>query len=366
MSILFYLSLGALALQLIYLTVFLIAFLRKREEPADNPVPVSVIVCAHDEEQNIRELVPVLLAQDHPEFEVIIVEDRSNDETYDYLLQATKEHERLKMVHVTQKPDKINGKKFALTLGIKAARYDHVLLTDADCRPTSNQWVRRMSSHFNGKAQFVLGASPYEKGKGLLNSFIRFESLIATIQYFSFALLGKPYMGVGRNLAYRKEVFLNNKGFHPYLEVTGGDDDLFVNLHANKMNTVVSFANDTQTISQPKTTWREFYTQKLRHLSVGKYYHVSDKFLLGLFSITWMLTWFLVLPAIFLAPFGEVLAGLFVFRWILFTALMNVAPKRLGGPFEAWKTPFLDFIYVFYYLVTGGKALITKKVRWKN
>ncbi len=366
MLILFYVGLGALVIQIIFIAALLAAFLKKRPEATHVPVPISVIVCAHDEEQNLRELVPALLAQDHPEFEVIIVEDRSNDDTYDYLLQATKENEKLKMVHVTQKPDKINGKKFALTLGIKAAKYDQVLLTDADCRPAGNQWIKQMSSHFQNNVQFVIGASPYEKGKGLLNSFIRFESLITSIQCIGFALLGKPYMGVGRNLAYKKEVFLSNKGFHPYLEVTGGDDDLFVNKYANKSNAVVSIGEKSHTLSKPKTSWKEFYTQKLRHLSVGKYYHFSDKFILGLFSLSWMAGYFIAIPAILIGQIGLVLIGLFIVRWILLIVILNAVPRRLGGEFEAWKTPFLDFIYVFYYLVTGAKALLTKKVKWKN
>lgn len=366
MLILFYVGLGALVVQIIFLSALLAAFLKKRPEVSHEPVPISVIVCAHDEEQNLRELVPILLAQDHPEFEVIIVEDRSNDETYDYLLEATKHNDRLKMVHVTHKPDKINGKKFALTLGIKAAKHDQVLLTDADCRPVNDQWIKQMSSHFQNNIQFVIGASPYEKGKGLLNSFIRFESLITSIQFIGFALLGKPYMGVGRNLAYKKDLFLKNKGFHPYLEVTGGDDDLFVNSYANKVNTSVSFGNESHTLSKPKHSWKEFYTQKLRHLSAGKYYHFSDKLILGLFSLSWMASFFIALPSAFIVPIGIVLLGLFLVRWILLMVLMNAVPRKLGGAFEPWKTPILDFIYVFYYLVTGAKALLTKKVKWKN
>jgi len=257
--------------------------------------PVSVIVCAHDEEENLIEQVPLLLQQDYPQFEIIIVEDRCNDGTYDYLLQATKEHERLKMVRVTHKPDHINGKKFALTLGIKAARYDWVLLTDADCRPASTKWISQMTSQFEEPAKIVLGYSPYIKTPGLLNAFIRFESFLTGIQFIGIALLGKPYMGVGRNLAYRKEVFLNAKGFNSHLDVTGGDDDLFVNQHATKENTRVSIGPDALVFSKPKESWTEYFYQKFRHLSVGKLYKFSDKILLGVFSLTWLLTWFLVL-----------------------------------------------------------------------
>ncbi|MBI1767695.1 MAG: glycosyltransferase [Bacteroidetes bacterium] len=323
------------------------------------------MICAHDEEENLKELVPQLLSQQYPEFEVIIVEDRCNDGTYDFLLQATKENEKLKMVRVTQKPEHINGKKFALTLGIKAARYDWVLLTDADCRPASAQWIGSMAEKIQEPTKIVLGFSPYTKSGGLLNAFIRFESFLTGIQFIGLALLGRPYMGVGRNLAYRKELFLDNKGFNSHLGITGGDDDLFVNQHATKKNTVVSIGAEAIVFSKPKTAWGEFLHQKFRHLSVGKRYKFFDKIVLGAFSLSWMLSWFLVLPVVVLNPLIAT-ASLFFIRLMLAIAVIHVGSRKLGDSFEAWKTPLLDFMYAFYYLVTGAKALFVKKVKWKN
>ncbi len=356
---------AAIGTQIIGFTFLLFSFRTRKETFTHKQLPVSVIVCAHDEEENVRELVPLLLQQDHPQFEVIIVEDRCNDETYDYLLQATKENERLKMVRVTHKPDHINGKKFALTLGIKAARYDWVLLTDADCRPASHQWIAQMAKGFEHSKQIVLGFSPYFKSSGLLNAFIRFESLLTGIQFIGMAKLGRPYMGIGRNLAYRKELFLNTKGFNSHLEVTGGDDDLFVNQHATVENTGMQMGPESLVFSKPKETWKEFMHQKLRHLSVGKRYKLSHKIWLGVFSFSWLLTWLLVLPCLFILPGMKVLSVLFLLRLVLLIALMHTGAKKLGASFEAWESPLLDFMYAFYYLVTGAKALIVKKVKWK-
>jgi glycosyltransferase involved in cell wall biosynthesis len=366
LSILSIICFSILGIQLIYLTLFLIAFSRKRREHPQELRPVSVIVCAHDEEENLKELVPMLLQQDHPQFEVIVVEDRCNDGTFDYLLQATKENERLKMVRVAFKPEYMNGKKFALTLGIKASKYDWVLFTDADCRPDSKNWIKRMTENYTTDTKLVLGFSPYIKSEGLLNAFIRFESFLTGIQFMGLALLGKPYMGVGRNLAYRKSLFLENKGFNAHLDVTGGDDDLFVNQHATKKNTTVQMGTESLTLSIPKTTWRDFYYQKLRHLSVGRRYKFSDRFILGIFALTWVLTWLLAVPAIFFSPLVFWLLGAFFMRWVLLSALFDTASRRMGEPFEAWKVPFLDFIYTFYYLVAGTAAITAQRIQWKR
>ena len=141
MYLLIIVFLTAVGIQFIYFTVFRVAFSRKQAERQPQHLPVSVIVCAHDEEKNLKELIPQLLAQDYPEFEVIIVDDRSNDATFDFLLAETARDHRLRMVHVNRTPPHANSKKYALTLGIKASRYEWLLLTDADCRPNGSAWI---------------------------------------------------------------------------------------------------------------------------------------------------------------------------------------------------------------------------------
>jgi glycosyltransferase involved in cell wall biosynthesis len=341
-------------------------------------VPVSVVVCAHDEVENLRELIPQLLSQVYPEFEVVVVNDRSNDSTIDYLLAETKKEPRLKMVDVKTTPERVNGKKYGLTLGIKAAAYEWILLTDADCRPPGNQWIASMSRHFLNGTKFVLGFSPYVRERGLLNLFIRFETLITAIQYFAFGWLKNPYMGVGRNLAYRKSLFLEQKGFNNFLHVTGGDDDLFVNMHARGSNTRLEFSPDSRVYSIPKTTWRSYYEQKVRHLSVGKRYRFSHRFLLGVFSTTWIVSWVgwiilliwtapsLMGSAVWRNPETYLIVLPFALRWIVLISLFRAMLRKASLGFALWTLPILDFIYAIYYLSTGLLALTTKKIRWRN
>lgn len=366
MEVLLIIFLIVAGVQIIYFTLYIIALSRATIQKPSQSLPVSVIVCAHDEEQNLNELIPLLLSQNHPEFEIIIVDDRSNDATFDLLIKETSKDHRLRMVHVNRTPPLFNAKKYALTLGIKAAKYEWLLLTDADCRPNSKDWISSIAKHFSPATQFVLGFSPYQYKPGFLNSFIRFETLMSGIQYLSFALLGIPYMGVGRNLAYRRSGFLEVKGFNNFLKITGGDDDLFVNQHATRKNTVVCLGDESVVTSFPKTTFRSFFTQKVRHLSVGKYYRFGHRIMLGLFTLTWLLTWFIGIPLAFFSDIIYLIPGLLVLRLILVMVTANVASKKLGQKIELWTVPFLDFIYAFYYLVTGMIALATKKVRWKN
>ena len=366
MEVLLIIFFVVVGVQIIYFTFYLVTLTKTPVKKPDQALPVSVIVCAHDEEQNLRELIPILLNQNHPEFEIIVVDDRSNDGTFDLMLQETSKDHRLRMVHVNRTPQLFNAKKYALTLGIKSAKYEWLVLTDADCRPNSDKWLSSMARHFSDTTQFVLGFSPYQHQRGFLNAFIRFETLISGIQYISFALAGIPYMGVGRNLSYRRSKFLEAKGFNNFTKITGGDDDLFVNQHARKRNTAVCVDDESIVTSFPKSTFASFFNQKIRHLSVGKYYRFGHRLLLAFFTLSWILTWFVGIPLVILSPLKYVVAGLLLLRIIIVVLTSNVASKKLHQKFESWIVPLLDFIYAFYYLVTGIKALATKKVRWKN
>jgi cellulose synthase/poly-beta-1,6-N-acetylglucosamine synthase-like glycosyltransferase len=357
---------AAVAIQTLYLLAFLIAFKRKRSIVSYGAVPVSVVVCAHDEEVNLVELIPQLLSQNHPAFEVIIVNDRSNDSTYDFLLEETKKDKRLRMVHVDRLPSHVNAKKYALTLGIKAATHEWILLTDADCRPNGNDWISSMSSRFGADTQFVIGVSPYKKNPGFLNLFIRFESLFTILQYIGFSFLKNPYMGVGRNLAYRKSLFLEKKGFNQFSAVIGGDDDLFVNQHAKSTTTAIQIVSESHMVSIPKTTLKSYFHQKVRHLSVGKYYRFMDRFLLGTFGVTWILTWFTVAPLLVFSELKVWVLAAILLRIIVLIITFQAAIKKMGLRFELWVIPVLDFLYSMYYISTGVAALVTKKIRWRN
>ena len=269
------------------------------------------------------------------------------------------------MVRVDATPHHINEKKYALTLGIRSAKKEVILLTDADCWPESDRWVSEMARPFaNKKTDIVLGYSQYEKKPGFLNALIKFETLLTGLHYITFALLRKPYMGVGRNLAYRKELFLSNNGFGRYQKVTGGDDDLFVREHANMRNTKVVMNKDVLITSIPKTTWRSYLIQKKRHLSVGKHYKFTDKMLLGLLFVSKLSFWFFFFAAILSGYKPYIVVGCFVLTVVSFLVSLNILSKKTGDSSTMWMLPFLDVSYLFHYITSGLGVLFTKKVKW--
>ncbi len=369
MKLLFTIVVVAAAVQILFM-VFLSRGIRKARQPrlpfTDQRPAVSVLICARNEEHNLRKLLPLVLNQNYPRFEVVVVDDRSDDGTYDYLLDLSRQDKRLRLVRVNEVPEHVNSKKYALTLGIKAAAYDWLLLTDADCRPVSDAWIDAMSRCMTDDAQFVLGCSPYERRPGMLNRFIRFETLYTAVQYVGLAGNNLPYMGVGRNLAYRKSFFLSNKGFNGLLKLTGGDDDLWVNRHARWRNTRVCAGAECRVMSEPKTTWHDFLQQKKRHLMAGRYYRKKDKLVLGTLIASHLAVWTGGIVLLLSGFQTAWVAALLAVRSGGFTWLMARASRKLGFTCETFFVPLLDFLYLFYYLTLAPQALVAKRVKWKN
>jgi cellulose synthase/poly-beta-1,6-N-acetylglucosamine synthase-like glycosyltransferase len=328
-------------------------------------VPVSVIISARNEARNLTENLPYILQQNYPDYEVVVINDCSTDESDMILLEIKQEFPHLKIVTIAEHARYKTGKKFALTLGIKAAKNEHLLFTDADCKPATLNWITRMAAGFTGSTQIVLGYSPYTRTSNFLNPFIRFETLKTAINYLSAALTGNAYMGIGRNLAYTKTLFFGAKGFASHMHVLSGDDDLFVNQNATADNTTIEIHPDTFTYTDAKTTLGGWFRQKKRHMGVGKLYKNNHRRALSFDALSGFLFYVLfILCLVF--KFEPLLAiGAMVFRLILQLIVYRKVFKRLSCGDLIWSLPFLDMIYYMYLNVFGLIGTFIKTTRWK-
>ncbi|HAR20415.1 MAG TPA: hypothetical protein DCR46_07115 [Cytophagales bacterium] len=337
----------------------------KNETTEHQYKPLSIIVVANNEFENLQLLLPALLSQEYPEYEVILVDDRSDDETYETYLSLSKSESNLKFIRIDQTPETSSAKKFALTLAIKAAKYEHLLFTDADCLPMSSNWAKEMSSCFVQGKEIVLGVSPYELKSGFLNKIIQFETGFTAVQYLSFCLAGVPYMAVGRNWAFSKHLFLDSKGYHPHNKVIGGDDDLFLQKITNNKNTAVSIVKDSFMFSKPKDTFREWVLQKKRHYAVGKYYNFRIKILLGLFHFAQVSIYVLFFVLLFSEEYRLYSFALFATRLLVFCIISAKLFEKLSCRVEWYLMPLIECFYSFITIAVGISALRSRKVKWR-
>ncbi len=346
-----------------YLFYFARLAFHKPKGISENLEPISIIICAKNERENLLEFLPIYLNQNYPEFEVIVVNDHSVDDTEDVLKAFALQYKKLKIVNVPDNDRFFGSKKFALTLGIKAAKYDKVLLTDADCKPASENWAKYMSSYEKGK-KIILGVGQHEKQKGLLNKLIRFETFYTALQYLSFALGKAPYMGVGRNLAYHTELFFNNKGFASHQHILSGDDDLFINEVANKYNTQVMVHSDAHTISKPKTTFKAWFRQKRRHYTTGKYYKFKHKLMLGMLQISQYLFMVLFVGLVVNVKLFYLILGVFMFRLLLQMLIFKLSSNKIGGKDLIIFSPLFEVFFMIFNPIIVISNIISRKIRW--
>ncbi len=356
----------ALLIQLWYYLGFFsrLAFYKRKELPVNTP-PASIVICARNEDDNLAEFLPHVFAQDYPEFEVVVVNDCSCDNTSDYLKEFAKKHSNLKIVTIKEDDTYSHGKKVALMMGIKGATHEHMLLTDADCKPNSKDWLRSMMQHFTTETEIVLGYGAYEKQKGFLNKIIRYDTFMIALQFLSFALARKTYMGTGRNLAYKKSLFFKMKGFASHYHIESGDDDLFVNEAATKQNSKIEVSVATHTISRVKKTFGSWFRQKRRHVTTFKFYNGGSKFRLVMMSMSQYL-YFVAFIAILILQFQPIIVlSLFALRLLIQMIIFNKSMKQLAEKDLLLLAPFIEVIVLFIYPMITISNMFLKKNKWK-
>ena len=319
-----------------------IAFFKKVGRPKldEELEPVSIVICARDVYEYLIDLIPALLTQDYPDYEIVVVNDCSDDETEEYLKDLERREPKIKPVQLKQHLNFFNGKKFPLSMGIKSAKNDIIVLTECNCMPVNDQWLRSVVNRYNNQTEIVIGYSPYVQKKSTLNRIMRFDALQNGLLYLSAALSRRPYMGVGRNLSYRKELFYRNKGFISHYMTSVGDDDLFISQVANKKNTEVLIDAENAILTTPTSSFKLWIRQKSSRYSTVSKYNVGARISLSLFYLSQFLFYASFIALLCMKPafvitngtafYIPVLVFFFLLRFGTQLIIYHKASKRLG------------------------------------
>ncbi len=367
LDLLFYTFTFIVFIQLIYYGFIFAKFaFAKNKNPKQKNIAISVIICAKNEADNLQQFLPSVIDQEYPEFEIILVNDGSNDNTLEIMEQYATKYQQIKIVNVKPIEAFWGNKKYAITLGIKAASNTFLLFTNADCNPLSRNWIKEMSCHFSNTKSLVIGYGAYKKRKySLLNKLIRFDTLLTAIQYFSYTKLGIPYMAVGRNLAYRKEEFFKANGFMSHMAVRSGDDDLFVNQIANSKNTEICFTKDSFTEAQPVTSYKNWINLKRQKTSTVEHYKTKHKFLLRLFYMSQLLFWSLGIALILVLFKWKIVISLVAIRFLFQYISIGKSAKKLSETDTLIILPLLELFLILSQLVIFITNLTSKPHHWK-
>jgi glycosyltransferase involved in cell wall biosynthesis len=365
LSVLFYLFLVTTVIQIIYYLVFsCFLFDSKKTKKKHKDLPISVIVHAKNEAKNLKEFLPSILNQDYPDFEVVLINDASSDKTLEIMQYFSKLHNNIKIVNVKNVEVFWMNKKYALTLGIKAAKNEHFLFTDANCKPVSKHWIYEMSSNLNSTKSIILGYGKYKKENTLVNIFVRFETLLTAIQYFSYAKIGAPYMAVGRNLAYNKEIFFDVNGFTNHMHINAGADELFIQDAANNKNTIICASKNSFTVSIAPNSFTKWFQLKREHISTISYYKVRHQLFLKLFLKSKVLFYLLATLLFFFYPW-QIIGSIILIYYIIQLMVIGLSAKKLNEPNVTYLVPFLEIGLLIFNFTIFITNLASKPNHWK-
>lgn len=338
----------------------------KPKPTAHSQEPVSIVICARDEEEKLEKNLPLVLSQEYPNYEVVVVNDCSQDDTGLVLERLQKQYPHLRTTTIKEDEKFSHGKKLALTIGIKSAQNEWLLLTDADCVPDSQQWLASMQRNFGPKNEIVLGYSGFNASKGLLNKLIRFDAFQIALNYLGLAMSHMPYMGVGRNLAYTRSLFFKNKGFASHAQILSGDDDLFINEVATAKNTIVEISAESITRSEAKKTFQSWHRQKRRHMATGYKYSTGQKFVLALEPLTRSFFYLLLVALLIMQVIWPAIIFIFLLRLIYQLIIFKKALDRLNEKKLLLLSLLFDFVlpYVLFAILIINR-FSSRKNTWR-
>ncbi|MFZ1692036.1 MAG: glycosyltransferase [Flavobacteriales bacterium] len=365
LSIEFQIMLGALLVLLAYHALMFarLAFGKRTVQP-DRDLPISVVICARNEARTLEELIPALMQQDHREFEVVVVNDRSDDDTWEILQWMKPQYPRMKPVNI-QADERFNyGKKIALGVGVRSAKHPHVLLTDADCIPASNDWISLMAAGFRNGRSIVIGHSPYAKSPGLGSVLERYDGAIKAMQYMGFAQAGVPYMGVGRNLGYASEVFFGTVGPRRHNHLMSGDDDLLINEVACRGNTAVVADPRAFTTTRPTPNLAMWIRRKRRHYTTAVHYRFGHQVLLMLLPLARMAFWAALVLLLVKERWVEAAIGIGA-QLALLQPVAIAALRRLQAGAIAWLALPMEWLFLLLDPLLYTSTILVKPKRWK-
>lgn len=363
LTVVFYFFVVFTAIQIIYYLIYsTFLFQQKNKAEISKQIPISVIIFAKNSADQLQKNLAFILAQNYPKFEIVLINNVSTDNTSDILEAYKEKHDNIKIIDVENTEAFWGSKKYAMTLGIKASKYEHLLFTEANSEPRSEFWIAEMSKRISETKTINLGYANYKKEGSLFNVFIRFVNLISAIQCFSFAKSGSPFMGFKANLLYKKTDFFNVKGFINHMKIKNGETDLFIKDAAIKKNTTFTISkNSIVEVDTPKS-FKNWFLKLKEKAILKKNYKPKHRFLLHFFTFSKFMFYVLGTSLFFFFSW-KILLPIVLCYYIIQYLVIGFSAKKLNEPYIIFLLPFLEIGLLLIQITIFSANLISKPNR---
>ena len=336
---------------------------KKKDKPVDYP-SFSIIVPSRNYEENLRELIPTLLEQDYPEFEVVVVDDCSYDATEWYLNELKLQSNKLKTSRIIQETDFPNA--LAITIGIRAASNEWLIFLNPLCRVSGKDWLKSFAEELNPKSEAAFGFVNYTNSYGSMRKFIKYENFDSFILYGSARYLGLSMPITDMNVAYKREQFLSRRGFAAVLDSPFSENELYLNKISNRSNSVYLQNRATAVSFVGDTDWYDGMNFKKKQLLLKKKFTVGQSIFLWTNTISRFVFDISMIALLILSPWRIWVAGIWLIKIIHELVWGIVSMKRLG---EKNLFPglliFRSIIPLFNSIISINQLFTGQKRKWK-
>jgi cellulose synthase/poly-beta-1,6-N-acetylglucosamine synthase-like glycosyltransferase len=330
----------------------------KLKDKNDLP-PLTVIVCAKDEEQNIERCIRSILDQDYPKdkFSIIAVNDRSDDKTGEILDSLSTENEQVKVLHLSTCPPGASPKKNAISHAIKICETEYVVATDADTQHMS-KWLQTYGSMCYEKLGAATGICLYKKDEYKSKWEENWQSM-QTIENLSYSLViagamvnGFAITAHGGNMLFRKDLFIDDNALKKNI-VTGDDSDIVYEAQRRKLDVAFNAHPESLVKVVPEDRIKDVVNQRIRWAS----HTMKATFPVVVLALT---VFFFYLAAIFLPLLAFVdvrvlpyWAGLVSIKALCDFFYMSMSLKKFNIPYKFRHLFMMELIHAPFIVWVG-------------
>lgn len=364
LSIVFYFFVACLAIQLIYYIFFLSILLNNKKEKEYDLKPISVILYVKNSELYLEKNIDYFINQKYPKFEILLVNNASSDNTDIILEKLSEKHKSLRIINVENNESFWGNKKYTYTLAIKAAKYEHLIFSEIDCKPVSENWIHEINKSFSSKKTIILGYKRLLKTSSLFNLIIRFDNLLESIKSFSFTKINSPYSADSRNYAFTKKDFYRVNGFINHIKIKNGKEDLFVKDAKQKYNSAYTLSDESFVESSKSLSFKEWFLNKKNSNLLKRHYSFKNQFLLNAFSFSKVFLYFLTIILLLIHDWKIIL--IIFSSYIIFQSVITfIINRKFKETSIFYLSPILDFLLVLFQISIFISNLISKPPNWR-
>lgn len=365
LTVVFYAFIVFTAIQIIYYLTFSSLFFKsKKTNKINTKPPISLLIFVKNSAAYLEKNLTYFLNQDYPEFEILLIDNCSSDDTDEVLEKIKTKHKKVRIINVENNESFWANKKYTYTLAIKAAKYNHLLFSEIIAKPISKNWILEMSNQISDKKSLVLGYTKHNTSKGFMNLLIRFNDVLDALKAFTFTKFNTPFRASAYNFSFTKDNFFRVNGFIKHIKINYGKDDLFLRDAYFKKNTSFSIDEDSFVEITKEKTFKDWFSAQKRNSFLQNHYKLNHQILLFLYTITKLGSLTLGITLLFFYPYKIILC-IIGFYFLVKTIVLALATKKFKEPKIIFLFPFLEIILILLQISIFINNLMLKPNHWK-